>query len=521
MKDVSSSFFRFFRVFRGFYFSISLDSRCRTHFGRDSGGVSIRELRRFAERLAFERQTNEAGGEGVARTNGISHRNRNAGQIDLFVFCLDETAVFAAREAGQFQGITRTNFRERCRRRDARQTEKVRKNVQFLDIQFQPIAEPQRFVDPGAVEEMLAKIDVEHPQCLRGFQRPPNGCTGNRMALGERAETDHPCIREHIGESWIPFEKIVSDIFRDPVSRFAAQIEIDFNGAGRMCGIDLDEFGRQIERMQFLPQRQPEFARSNAADGSAGVSKLVTMKRKVTRRSAKSRPGGQKIPQQLADAEDSRGVAHRRILHVASNRVQSLRRNMMESLKIVLLCVATAILYGICHDQVTARICVEYFTIGHPPIFGGTQDPTLLAFGWGVFATWWVGVMLGVPAAILARIGSRPKLGWRDLVRSLVVFMTLAGFLALIAGIAGFVAAKLGAVWLVGDLAKLVPEERQVVFLADLWSHTASYAAGFVGGALIWGWIWWRRGRKYRQSLQAELETLRREKAEWINRRTD
>jgi hypothetical protein len=28
-------------------------------------------------------------------------------------------------------------------------------------------------------------------------------------------------------------------------------------------------------------------------------------------------------------------------------------------------------------------VCVEYFTIGHQPIFH-TDDPTLLAFGWGV-----------------------------------------------------------------------------------------------------------------------------------------
>jgi len=49
----------------------------------------------------------------------------------------------------------------------------------------------------------------------------------------------------------------------------------------------------------------------------------------------------------------------------------------MEAAKIVLLSMASAITYGIIHDQVTARICVEYFTIGHPPIFG-TEDPTLL-----------------------------------------------------------------------------------------------------------------------------------------------
>ena len=85
----------------------------------------------------------------------------------------------------------------------------------------------------------------------------------------------------------------------------------------------------------------------------------------------------------------------------------------MESLKIILLCVLAAIVYGILHDQVTARVCVEYFTIGHPPIFH-TDDPTLLAFGWGVIATWWMGAnsqcpcRAGLPSQIMAQVPSRP-----------------------------------------------------------------------------------------------------------------
>jgi len=59
---------------------------------------------------------------------------------------------------------------------------------------------------------------------------------------------------------------------------------------------------------------------------------------------------------------------------------------------IILLCVDAAILYGIFHDQVTARLCVEYFTIGHPNIFG-TDNPTVLAIAWGI-CTWWVGFYL-------------------------------------------------------------------------------------------------------------------------------
>ena len=66
----------------------------------------------------------------------------------------------------------------------------------------------------------------------------------------------------------------------------------------------------------------------------------------------------------------------------------------MQFMAIVVLCIVSSVVYGIVHDQITARICVEYFTIGHPPVFE-TDDPTLLGLGWGVIATWWVGAGLG------------------------------------------------------------------------------------------------------------------------------
>ena len=72
----------------------------------------------------------------------------------------------------------------------------------------------------------------------------------------------------------------------------------------------------------------------------------------------------------------------------------------------------------------TARICVEYFTVGHPPLFS-TTDPTLLAFGWGTLATWWFGLFLGIPLALMARLGPPPRLPARALVAP--VLRLLAG----------------------------------------------------------------------------------------------
>src|SRR6266404_1487167 len=117
----------------------------------------------------------------------------------------------------------------------------------------------------------------------------------------------------------------------------------------------------------------------------------------------------------------------------------------MQSLRIILLCILAAVIYGIAHDQVTARICVEYFTIGHPPVFAG-DDPTLLAIGWGTIATWWVGALLGVPLAITARAGSRPKRDVLSLVRPIAILMIVNAVCAAIAGVIGWNAAANG--WL-------------------------------------------------------------------------
>src|SRR3954463_16695995 len=98
----------------------------------------------------------------------------------------------------------------------------------------------------------------------------------------------------------------------------------------------------------------------------------------------------------------------------------------MQSAMIVLLSIAAAVAYGILHDQVTARVCVEYFTIGHPPVFP-TESPTRLGIGWGIIATWWVGLLLGIPLAVAARAGRRPWRGVRSLVRPVLTLLLVMG----------------------------------------------------------------------------------------------
>jgi hypothetical protein len=161
----------------------------------------------------------------------------------------------------------------------------------------------------------------------------------------------------------------------------------------------------------------------------------------------------------------------------------------MHSLAIVLMCIVAAVLYGIAHDQITARVCVEYFTIGHPPVFD-TDDPTLLGLGWGVIATWWVGLLLGMPLAFVARYGSRPKRSIGSLVRPVVSLLAVTGVCAFGAGVIGWLLARSGFVFLTESLAERVPTDRHIAYLADLWAHSASYLIGIVGGIVVLIQVW-------------------------------
>lgn len=171
----------------------------------------------------------------------------------------------------------------------------------------------------------------------------------------------------------------------------------------------------------------------------------------------------------------------------------------MEALKILLLCVDAAIAYGILHDQITAQICVEYFTVGHPPVFA-TDSPTLLAFGWGFVATWWVGLILSAPAIAACRLGKWPKRDAIRLVRPIVVLLIVMACGALLAGIVGHQLAESGTIRLPERIGALIPASKHAAFLADFWAHNASYAVGSIGGLTLCGWVLLQRRKEARRT---------------------
>ncbi|MCI0460348.1 MAG: hypothetical protein L0Z62_25630 [Gemmataceae bacterium] len=156
----------------------------------------------------------------------------------------------------------------------------------------------------------------------------------------------------------------------------------------------------------------------------------------------------------------------------------------MQATVIVALSILAASIYGVLHNQVTARICVEFFTIGHPRLFP-TDSPTLLGIGWGIISTWWVGLILGGGLALAAQVGDRPKRNARSLIRPIVILFAVTAAFAALAGAIGYVVASNGWMVLVEPLASQVPPEKHVAFLVDGFAHGASYLVGFVGGLVV------------------------------------
>jgi hypothetical protein len=169
--------------------------------------------------------------------------------------------------------------------------------------------------------------------------------------------------------------------------------------------------------------------------------------------------------------------------------------------------VVTACLYGIANDQVTARICPEYFSEGfhkkmrdswHGPILGAakailekTKSPTVVATIWGPLATWWVGLGLGIPAVLAARLGPAQQLGVQDLVRPLAATAGITGAGALMAGAYGYLCAAADPAvrnsikWAAGN----TPANALTGFITCAYAHNAAYSVGALAGLGLTGYI--------------------------------
>ena len=174
----------------------------------------------------------------------------------------------------------------------------------------------------------------------------------------------------------------------------------------------------------------------------------------------------------------------------------------MESIKIILFSIFAACVYGISQDMVTAHVCTEYFLPPAHPIIFPSGSPVHLALIWGVVATWWVGLLLGIPLAAACRVGRRPKLVAKDVVRPVLCLLATVFVAAMLFGVVGYAAGRMGWVYLLPPIADAVAPERHALFLFNLWAHSAAYALGAVGGGVVMFRLWMKRRERNNNSRE-------------------
>jgi hypothetical protein len=105
---------------------------------------------------------------------------------------------------------------------------------------------------------------------------------------------------------------------------------------------------------------------------------------------------------------------------------------------------------------------------------------------------------LGLLLALVRRLGTHPTLTVRDVRRPILLVLLGVSMMSLIAGLAGYILARTGALLMPYTLVTRVPAARQAAFLAAAWAHQNAYNVGLLGGLAVCLWAWCERGRRTR-----------------------
>jgi hypothetical protein len=140
--------------------------------------------------------------------------------------------------------------------------------------------------------------------------------------------------------------------------------------------------------------------------------------------------------------------------------------------------------YAILQDQVSARLCPEYFTIFHQPIPGLT-DPTLLGIAWGFLGSWWGGALMGYSAGLTATVGEKPPLPFRTIFRGMLLIMGAVAIMAILVGVSTARHVQLLGVTIDEQAMLGVPidNQRNAFIVANY--HMVAYATAIVGSVIL------------------------------------
>jgi len=152
---------------------------------------------------------------------------------------------------------------------------------------------------------------------------------------------------------------------------------------------------------------------------------------------------------------------------------------------------AMFVLFAVGMDQVSARLCPEYFTVLHNPI-PGLSDPTLTGVVWGFLGSFPGGFLIGFTLAVAGELGAWPRqqtsrARWLLL---LVVASTAAG--ATITGFSAWLNLRAFGIVLLVD-APIPPDSQRWAYIVGTY-HMAAYAvAAGTTLAAVGSTVWHRR----------------------------
>ena len=192
-----------------------------------------------------------------------------------------------------------------------------------------------------------------------------------------------------------------------------------------------------------------------------------------------------------------------------------------EFCKIVGASTLASVFYNVVHDQITAHVCLPYFTQGFHknllesfkgPILGRCRSvseqypnsPTIQGLIWQPTKSW-VGLPLGILIGAASRLGPWPKVGVNELIKPLAVTMGGVGLASLAGGIYGYISRRqwfeetkkrikgLGITTFNQWPIRGVPISDGLRWEAVLSAKMAAYAAGKIGALGLAAYVLYKR----------------------------
>ena len=153
-------------------------------------------------------------------------------------------------------------------------------------------------------------------------------------------------------------------------------------------------------------------------------------------------------------------------------------------LRSMLLGIGVMVGYAMLQDQVSARLCPEYFTVFHNPLPGLT-NPTLVGIVWGFVGSCWGGAIMGYAVGLAGTLGPRQSLTVRQLVIPMLLLTGAIAVVTVITGLTAYRHAVMFDIRLDPVIDPDVPFQRHHELFTVACYHLAAYVTAVVGTVIL------------------------------------